>query len=397
MAEDPIDLLTPAHVHDPYPLYAELRASRPVCPLKQGGYLICRHADVTAALKDPELRNGPSRFSVLHPSKAGRYEASRLANNILPFQDPPSHTDNRRRLRDAYANRLSSVRENLPGIARRSVEQLKPGNVFDLITDVGQPFTTAVMTAFLELEDLEQTMLEETAAMFFRLFAPVPDAATFDLINQTLKQAGGQFRRVIAGQAKAGQSGFSAQLVDDPENEEDVMFAVDAAMLLLADGIENVKYALALVCAELNGSAIETEDLARDKSLLERFVVEVLRVHSPAQLIPRIASNAVEIQGTRIPGETPVYLSLGSANRDADVFPSPDLVCLEPVGNRQRAIPFGAGRHACLGGTLTVEMLTEIVFALLARDMVCLNDLSSLGFQARFGHRWPKRAEAILL
>ena len=45
----------PAFVDDPYPVYARLRAFRPVHALGPGSWLLSRHADVLAAYRHPAL------------------------------------------------------------------------------------------------------------------------------------------------------------------------------------------------------------------------------------------------------------------------------------------------------------------------------------------------------
>jgi hypothetical protein len=54
--------MAPAFFADPEAIYTPLRAQAPIAPVKQGGFLLTRHADIVAAFSDAALGNAPSRF-----------------------------------------------------------------------------------------------------------------------------------------------------------------------------------------------------------------------------------------------------------------------------------------------------------------------------------------------
>lgn len=66
---DKLDLTAPEFIHDPYPIYKQLRLNSPVTPVQSGGYLLVRHADIVKVLKNSAFGNAPSRFSTLHAKK----------------------------------------------------------------------------------------------------------------------------------------------------------------------------------------------------------------------------------------------------------------------------------------------------------------------------------------
>src|SRR5262249_3597447 len=69
-----------------------------------------------------------------------------------------------------------------------------------------------------------------------------------------------------------------------------------------------------------------------------------------AQLLQRIAHADLVLRGRTIRQGDLLYLSLGAANRDPEVFPEPDRFDVGRSDNRHLA--FGAGPHLCLGMTL---------------------------------------------
>jgi len=77
--------------------------------------------------------------------------------------------------------------------------------------------------------------------------------------------------------------------------------------------------------------------------------------------VPRRTSEAVTVSGGTIPAESEVLCFLGSANRDERHYERPELFDihrteLDPARAFTGAanhLAFGAGRHFCLGATLS--------------------------------------------
>src|SRR5262249_54001284 len=90
--------------------------------------------------------------------------------------------------------------------------------------------------------------------------------------------------------------------------------------------------------------------LRDDPNLVRSAVEEGLRYDGTAQLLQRIARADVALCDRTIRQGDLLYLSLGAANRDPDVFPEPDRFDLARSDNRHLA--FGAGAHLCLGRPL---------------------------------------------
>ena len=82
----------------------------------------------------------------------------------------------------------------------------------------------------------------------------------------------------------------------------------------------------------------------------EAAIEELLRFDGPVQYTGRIAKRDLELRGREIKAGQGVRLFLGSANRDPEVFDSPDTLDLSRAPNKHLA--FGAGIHFCLGAPL---------------------------------------------
>jgi cytochrome P450 len=85
--------------------------------------------------------------------------------------------------------------------------------------------------------------------------------------------------------------------------------------------------------------------------VLSNAVEELLRFDPPVQRTSRVATVPVEVGGVELaPGDL-AFLVLAAANRDPDVFESPDRLDLSRPNAREH-LSFGHGIHHCLGAPL---------------------------------------------
>jgi cytochrome P450 PksS len=106
--------------------------------------------------------------------------------------------------------------------------------------------------------------------------------------------------------------------------------------------------------------------LCDDPGLARSATEEGLRYDGTAQFLQRIAREDLVLRGQTIRKGDLLYLSLGAANRDPEVFTEPDRFLVGREDNRHLA--FGAGPHVCLGMTLARREL-EIALGRLVRRM----------------------------
>ncbi|HEX4189816.1 MAG TPA: cytochrome P450 [Marmoricola sp.] len=108
---------------------------------------------------------------------------------------------------------------------------------------------------------------------------------------------------------------------------------------------------------------------------LEATLKETLRLHPPLILLLRVAQEDFEIGGHLLPAGTMVGASPRVSNRIAEDFPNPDAFdpsrYLDPnqadLQNRWTWIPFGAGKHRCVGNAFAMMQL-KAIFSVLLRD-----------------------------
>ena len=136
---------------------------------------------------------------------------------------------------------------------------------------------------------------------------------------------------------------------------------------------------MAAVVAELDRLYAQGEEVSyqalREMPVLESAVKETLRLHPPLILVLRVAKEPIEVKGFCIvPGQL-VGASLAVSSRLPEDFPSPDDFLperyLEPRAedraNPWTWIPFGAGRHRCVGAPFAMMQL-KAIFSVLLRS-----------------------------
>jgi sterol 14-demethylase len=111
----------------------------------------------------------------------------------------------------------------------------------------------------------------------------------------------------------------------------------------------------------------------REIPRLEASIKEALRLHPPLILLLRAATRELEVLGYRIPAGALVGATPAISNRIAADFPDPDAFApdryaeprQEDLINRWTWIPFGAGRHRCVGANFAMIQLKAIFSVLL--------------------------------
>ncbi len=137
--------------------------------------------------------------------------------------------------------------------------------------------------------------------------------------------------------------------------------------------------AMADVVAELDdlyadGSEISFQAL-RSIPRLEAALKETLRLHPPLIILLRLVQEEIELAGHTIAPGTMVAASPKVSNRIGEDFPEPDAFDpgryvdgrQEDLVNRWTWIPFGAGKHRCVGSAFAMMQL-KAIFSVILRD-----------------------------
>ncbi|MGI3168376.1 cytochrome P450 [Pseudooceanicola sp. C21-150M6] len=330
-----------------------------------------------AAFTDRRLGNAPSRFSVLAEKNRGQSVAADLCANIPPFLDMPRHADLRRPLSAAFHATFAGSADWLGALAEEELDG--QAAEFDVVADFAGPFAARAMARFLGLAADAELMRRSSAALF-RLFAPITSRSDLAQADADLARA----RRAMT--PVAGGAGLIAAMAETGAMTDQEI--ADNAILVLADGIENIEAAVALVLLTLERVPQLRDDWLGGRLGTAEMLPEALRLNSPAQIIPRVVRDGHDRHGIRLEVGTPLFLALGSANLDPDAFDGPEKF------DATRADPgryvFGRGRHSCIGAPLARAMIAAALEALRQRGVGLAGQADRVRYHRRFGHRWPE-------
>jgi sterol 14-demethylase len=126
--------------------------------------------------------------------------------------------------------------------------------------------------------------------------------------------------------------------------------------------------------AEAGGGVVTYQDL-REVPWLEATIKETLRLHPPLILLLRLAMAPFEVGGYQVDAGKLVGASITVSNRLEGAFEHPDEFdpgrYVDPrhddLDNPWNWIPFGAGRHRCVGAAFALMQL-KTIFCVLLRD-----------------------------
>jgi cytochrome P450 len=350
---DPFSLETQL---DPYPAYAQLLEHEPIyLNPERGFYALSRFADVQAAFRDWE------RFS-----SAGGVTVDDLLEITGPSFltiDPPRHDALRDILKVPFrpgqiAELADAVRAHVDALVAELDDEV------DVVEAFAQRLPVRVICDLMGFPVEDETMLRRWSDL---ILERLPDD---DRTPEAARGAAAELRGYFLAQLAARRPGdddlvglvAAGQVDGEPLPEEE---QVGICFLLFEAGNSTTKSLLANAVHLLAAHDGERAWLLANPDRIAGAVEEILRFESPVQNMGRIAARDVELHGVTIPEGARVLLLIGAANRDPEVFESPDRLDLsrQPIRN----LAFGDGIHHCIGAPLARLEARVALPALLAR------------------------------
>ncbi len=342
---------------DPYPVYARLRRDAPLYHNPELGFwALSRHADVAAALVDS------ARYSSDHGPMidAGAWTPQARAYLSFVAMDPPDHARMRAVVSRAFTpRRIAALEPMIREIARAYIEEGLAKGTFDFAADLAAKLPLDVISELMGVPSSRRHKVRRTESILLRhdLATTLTESGLRGLLS-----LGDYYASVVAQRRAEPRDDLVSALVADGDltDEEIVAFL----FLLIGAGSETTTH---LLCAAWYWAwrNPEQREIAFDGGV-PQWVEESLRYDTPAHGTARRLTGPTELHGVLVPRDAKMWVLIGSANRDEDVFPDPDVYDLGR--DTSRAISFGVGRHYCLGaalarleGRITLEELTKAV------------------------------------
>lgn len=359
-AFDPAD---PENLADPYPGYARLREDDPVhWSPRLRAWFLTRHADVAAALRDPERLSADHRAARRYRGTPAPAPPSTLRTVA---SDPPAHGAVRGLLADA----LNPVVRDAAPLVQRTVAALldaiagAPAGSLDLVESFAHPLPIEVIARLVDVPGAEGSRFRDLSRAVARGMDHFFSGAQ---ARVALAAMGAWFLDLVAARRGSDGDDLVRRLLRASRDGDrlDDLEAVAMCTALVFGGHETTVNLLANGTLALLADPGALARLRDDGAVVDTAVEELLRFDSPPQFVARTARVEIVLHGRTIaPGDT-VLLGIGAANRDPTVFADPDRLDLARSPNPHLA--FGPGTHHCPGAALS-RIEARIAFPALLR------------------------------
>ena len=367
MSSDTVEfnLLLPEVHDDPYPLYRRLREHDPVHQSPLGFWVLTRHADVAALLRDPRMSSDPRNAVRVRELQASLPDQWREAPSML-FLDPPDHTRLRRLVNKAFTPAaVERLRPRVEQLVGDALDRAAAAGGMDLVAELAYPLPITIICELFAVPPADRQQFRAWSSALVYLLDPVLATDALERAvdaRQALRAYVGAL--VAERRARRGPDLLSALVAaEDDGGRLSEQELVSMCLLLLIAGHETTVNLIANGALALLRHPDQWARLVASPALAGGAVEELLRYDSPVQLTSRSALADVEVAGRHVRQGDELLLLLGAANRDPEQFPDPDRLDLERQGVRHLA--FGGGAHFCLGAPLA-RLEARVALAALA-------------------------------
>jgi cytochrome P450 len=357
-------------LRDPYRRYAELRESPVLHHSTEGLWVLTRHADVQAAVRDPRLSSDP-RHAV--GRRRERQASLPIFNEggpkIMLLADPPDHTRLRRLANKAFTPRaVEALRPRVGAIVDELLDAAatRGEGTMDLMADLAEPLPVIVICELLGVPVEDQEQFKPWSTAIARMLDANADPALFDEAVPAVLGFVQYFGELMEQRRQEPRddllSGLLQAEADGDKLDQGELFAM--VILLFIAGHETTTNLLGNGTLALLRNRDQFEALRADPGLAGPATDELLRYDSPVQITARTATEDLEVNGIRLDKGEGVVCGLAAANRDPRYRDEPDR--LDLAAGRPSHLSFSNGMHHCLGAPLA-RLEGQVVFTALTQ------------------------------
>ncbi len=368
MSHARINFLDPAVRASPYPLYARMRRESPVCQIEPAGlWAVTRYEDVLTVMKDPAVFSSEGSAAAFNPPWLDRNPLVGAMN----MTDPPRHGPLRALINRAFNTAaINRLEPRLREVAAQCVTHMLERREVDLVHDYSQHIPAAAMMALMGLDPAQGALFRTWANDFADLGIAPPDEKRQHEIRTHLREMEEYMQNLLEERRRTPGTDLVSDLLNAEVDgrkltQEELM---SFCFLLLPAGIETVAHQLGLACHMLMSRPELQEQLRAERSLIPRFIEEMMRYDPVAQGLFRMTTADTTLAGVRIPKNSIVMLVMASVLHDETQFPEPERFDLNRPGPQN--VIFGHGIHFCVGAGLARLELRVALEELLSRGTI---------------------------
>jgi len=356
----------PARRMEGAPFLHRVRAVAPVLRTEIGVWLVTRHADALAILRDGE-RWSRRAFTEQH---AGGIDPQVLEYHLSgrpTMSDGAAH----RRLRNLAAPAFTPAavkrwRTTMEEIATNLLDELEPKGAMDATRELGYPFSQQLASFLLGVPYADHVLWESWQERMLPLLVGIKSEEGVRQATEATYEFAEYVGALAARLREHPTDGLFSIIVNAEEGGSHLseVELVGFAHEILGASFDSTANTVESVMWMLLRHPDQLAKLREDPSLWPAAIEEVLRyVSIGTMLLPRMAVQDVELGGVTIPEGEAAIVYVDGPNRDPEVFEDPDRfdICRES----KQHLSFGFGTHFCLGAGLArmgLGILLPMVF-----------------------------------
>ncbi|MCO5974947.1 cytochrome P450 [Actinoallomurus soli] len=282
--------------------------------------------------------------------------------------DDPEHKLRRKLVSAGFTpRRVAAQRDHLRRICDEIIDSVCERGECDLVHDIAAQLPLIVIGDALGFPPEERETLLTWSDDMLRALTGGDDPGLLEHAMQAFTGFSEFASRTIADRRACPRDDLISALIHATANGEhlDHDSLIQESLLILIGGDETTRHVISGGAWQLFLHPDQRRTLVEDPSLIPTAVEEMLRWVSPIKNMARTATRDTVLHDRRIAEGDKLLLLYPSANRDALVFPDPDVFDVTRTPNEHLA--FGNGPHFCLGNSLARLELTVMFERLLTR------------------------------
>lgn len=368
-----VDPFLPSFFEDPYARFSAAREAAPVQRHPNGTWMVFRHDDVVAVLRDRRL-SSDERYALGAARNVAIVEAGGtreyLLRPALSKMDAPAHTPMRSLLARLFTPRqLERLRQPAVEFVETTLDA-HAGRDMEVVETIAHPLPYRLTCQWLGMPLLEDdTELRSWSFKALHLLDPFLTVEQYRDYLAAGRQLAGHLREVVAWKrGHLGEDALSQLIMAGDEGSVVTSEEVAATVhTLFLAGFHTTVNQIGLSLLALLSRRDQWDSLVAAPTLVNDAVEELLRYDPTAQFMIRTTPEDYPVGGVVVPAGHHLLAWIASANRDERRW-GPDAAQLDITRADARFhIAFGSGIHSCLGMWLARMELQVVLESLVRR------------------------------
>jgi cytochrome P450 len=381
-----------------YDTLAEARMSEPVFYSPDLDYwVVTRYNDVITILRDPDRFSAANANTPITPVPAEALELLKTGGYALEGiqvnADPPKHTRIRVVASQAMGmKRFIGMESEIRDLVRVAINRMRGKSRVDLMMELTYELPAKVIFILLGIPEGDAPKVKSWATQRLMLSFSRPTKEQQIEAARNLLNFWHYCVELVRERIENPGDDFSSDLLRLRNGDDSIITLNEinsASFGLLFAGHETTTSQITNTINAMLEQKVSWRAICENPALIPNAVEEGLRLNGAVANWRRRANSEVEIAGRTIPAGSNILISFASANRDAEIFPDPDLFSVRRPNSRKH-LSFGHGIHTCLGAALArLEMrvmLEELTKAFPNMELAG----SKVSFAPAFAFRAPQ-------